>query len=94
MRKLPRSEAEYEALADYYAENPPVPAGPVTISLDRLKTGRPAKGRAGAGKSAAISIRFPDELREQLDRQAETERAPVAEVVRRAVIEYLDGHPV
>ena len=58
--------------------------------LDQLTprpTGRPLIGSAPA---KGLPVRFPPELRHQLQERAEAEHVTEADVVRRAVADYLD----
>jgi hypothetical protein len=62
-------------------------AGFDTERLVRRPGGRPLLGSAPAGN---ISVRFPPDLRQQLRAQARAEHVAEAEVIRRAVHDYLD----
>ncbi|MDA8283376.1 MAG: ribbon-helix-helix protein, CopG family [Actinomycetota bacterium] len=55
--------------------------------LVRRPGGRPLLGSAPAGN---ISVRFPPDLRQQLQAHARAEHVAEAEVIRRAVRDYLD----
>lgn len=55
--------------------------------LARRAGGRPLLGSAPAGN---ISVRFPPDLRQQLQAHARAEHVAEAEVIRRAVHDYLD----
>ncbi len=60
------------------------------LDVDRLVRrtgGRPLLGSAPAGN---ISVRFPPGLRDQLRERAQAEHVAEAEVIRRAVHEYLE----
>jgi hypothetical protein len=57
--------------------------------LVRRPGGRPLLGSAPAGN---ISVRFPPDLRDQLRARAQAEHVAEAEVIRRAVHDYLE-HP-
>ena len=58
-----------------------------TEHLVRRPGGRPLLGSAPAGN---ISVRFPPDLRHQLRARAQAERVAEAEVIRRAVHDYLE----
>ncbi len=91
-----RSAADYTAMAAEFEDAPTPARGPVAVGpgLVRLPNGRP-RGRAKpAGNTPAISVRFPADVRRGLDAHAEVDGTPVAEIIRRAVVEYLDRHPV
>lgn len=96
-RPMPkRTAAEYAAMADEFELNPPKADGPVELGAGAFvkpKDGRPVGRREPAGVTPTVSVRFPAKLREQLDKRAVVEHAPAAEVIRRAVAEYLDRHP-
>lgn len=93
MATEPRGETDYYALADDYAENPPTASEVISIEIDptRLSIGRPSD-KTTEGKTPALSVRFPRMIRNRLEERAKAESAPSAEVVRRAVVEYLDRH--
>ena len=55
--------------------------------LGRRPGGRPLLGSEPAGN---ISVRFPPDLRQQLQAYARAEHVAEAEVIRRAVHDYLD----
>lgn len=85
--------ADYERLADDYAENPVRDTeivGPVEVGLTVLRKGRPTGIRKG--KTPGQSVRLPVELRERLAARAEREAVSQSELIRRAVAEYLDRH--
>lgn len=89
------TDTEYESLADSYAADPPRSeeiTGPVELYPERMRNGRPP-GSRGRGNTPAISVRFPADLRRALDGKAAAEGTPVAEVIRRAVAEYITRHP-
>jgi hypothetical protein len=58
-----------------------------TEHLVRRPGGRPLLGSAPAGN---ISVRFPPDLRDQLRARAQAEQVAEAEVIRRAVHDYLE----
>jgi hypothetical protein len=62
-------------------------AGLDTERLVRRSGGRPLLGSAPARN---ISVRFPPDLRQQLQAHARAEHVAEAEVIRRAVHDYLD----
>lgn len=55
--------------------------------LTARPTGRPLIGSAPA---TGVPVRFPPELRHQLQQRAEAEQVTEAALVRRAVADYLD----
>ncbi len=58
-----------------------------TEHLVRRPGGRPLLGSAPAGN---ISVRFPPDLRDQLRARAQAEQVAEADVIRRAVHDYLE----
>lgn len=56
------------------------------VSKLRRRPGRPAMG---AEPAKALPVRFEPELRQAIERRAETEGVSAGEVVRRALREYL-----
>jgi hypothetical protein len=65
-------------------------AGLDTEHRVRRPGGRPLLGSAPAGNT---SVRFPPDLRDQLRARAQAEQAAEAEVIRRAVHDYLEHPP-
>lgn len=84
------TDDEYAALAASYEADPPRRTGPAEYA--ELPIGRPPKG-AAPGRTPVTSIRLPNALREQLDARARAEDVKPAEVMRRALVEYLARHP-
>lgn len=88
------TEAEYAALSADYVEHPITPDEVVSVevTLDpvTLKKGRPANGHS-QGESPVLSIRFPDDLRRRITARAAKDGTAAADVVRRAVVEYLNA---
>jgi hypothetical protein len=62
-------------------------AGLAVARLVRRPGGRPLLGSAPAGN---VSVRFPPGLRDQLRERSQAEHVAEAEVIRRAVHEYLE----
>jgi hypothetical protein len=91
-----KSDAEYAEMAADYEVNPPTADEIVSVEVNPalLRTGRPRKGAASAGKSAVTPVRLPERIRVELAMRAEIEDAPVSELIRRAIVEYFDAHPV
>lgn len=89
------SDSEYAEMAADYASNPLTPAdiaGPVESTGTVLRMGRPTKTGGRQGKTPSTTIRLPEPLRQQLATQAEAEAVTPAEIVRRAVAEYIERH--
>ncbi|GAA1482406.1 hypothetical protein GCM10009624_28460 [Gordonia sinesedis] len=90
------SDAEYAAMSDDYIENPPADdevAGEIAVNPAVLRTGRPRGASQAKGRTPTTSVRLPEELRKALARRARIENAADSEVIRRAVVEYLERHP-
>ena len=90
-----RSAADYAAMAEEFEAEPPRASGPISEGLGatvRLKNGRPSGRRVAAGNTPTTSVRLPQDIRDQLDEQAAAEAIKPSEIVRRAVVEYLDRH--
>ncbi|QKT05943.1 hypothetical protein HUN08_01105 [Gordonia sp. X0973] len=60
----------------------------------RLPAGRPAGGGPARGRTPTTSVRFPQPIRDRLNARADAEDVKPAEIIRRAVVEYLDRHAV
>ncbi|AMS02955.1 hypothetical protein BJD60_gp34 [Gordonia phage Schnabeltier] len=87
------TDEDYAAMAADYAENPPTAeeiVGEVVVDPAILRTGRPPKSAGGPGKTPTMSVRLPLELRAQVDDIAEAEDVKPAEIIRRAVSEYVE----
>lgn len=93
-RKL--TDDDYAAMADDYATNAPTAeevVGDVEVAdLAVLRHGRPPKGTASNGKTPTTSVRLPEDLREAMVKLADAEHVKLAEIIRRAVAEYVDRH--
>lgn len=91
----PLEGVDYDALqADVEAGNwraagPPVEGAGARI---RLKSGRPSGRRTPEGNTPTTSVRLPVDIKARLDTQAAVEQVKPAEVIRRALVEYLDRH--
>lgn len=88
-----RTDAEYEAMADDIEAGNWRSVGPIEVYPERLRNGRPAAGQGRGGNTPSISVRFPADLRRALDERAAADQAPVAEVIRRAVADYVTKRP-
>ncbi|MCV7192413.1 CopG family ribbon-helix-helix protein [Mycolicibacterium brumae] len=94
------TDAEYAEMAADYAANPlrsDEMVGPVVINPDHpdvavLRTGRPAGGGTPQGRTPTTSVRLPVDIKTRLDAQAVAEDVKPAEIIRRALIEYLERH--
>lgn len=94
--RRPTAKDYADMAASYEAEPPRADeiAGPIELKPAILRIGRPAKGTATAGKTPVLAIRLPEQLRTEVDHRVETgETSSASELIRRAVIEYLERHP-
>ncbi|AON97331.1 hypothetical protein BIZ71_gp38 [Gordonia phage Hedwig] len=87
------TDEDYAAMAADYAKHPPTAdevAGEIVVDPAILRTGRPPKSAGGPGKTPTMSVRLPLELRARVDDIAEAEDVKPAEIIRRAVSEYVE----
>lgn len=89
-----KTDTDYAALAADYEAHPPTADEIISIEVDPavLRTGRPAKSADSRGKTPVLAIRLPEDIRTKLETLGRVEGAKVSELVRRAVIEYLQQH--
>ncbi len=89
------TDAEYAELAAEY-EADPITADEVLaadVNPAFLPTGRPAKAAGKGGKTPVMTLRLPAALRAEVkQRVAAGESRSEAELIRRALIEYLEAH--
>ncbi|AMY20077.1 MULTISPECIES: hypothetical protein [Nocardiaceae] len=92
----PVREEDYGAMADDYATTPPTSDEVVAIDVNpaALAMGRPRDGAGKGRNTPAMSVRFPATMRADIHRRAQADDVPDADIVRRAVDEYLHRHPV
>ncbi len=85
------TEDEYAEMAADFEANPPTAEeiGTIEVNPAILRNGRPPKSAPARGKTPTMSVRLPTELRAQLEVVAKEENATTAEVIRRAVGEYV-----
>ncbi len=91
-----KTSADYAEMAADYAENPPTADEVLAVEVSPavLRKGRPAKGAQSTGKTPVLPIRFPPEIRSELERRVDAgESDSVSELVRSAVVEYFGNHP-
>ena len=89
--------ADYEEMARSYADEPPradeairVEPGPAA-----LRMGRPTKDTESAGKTPALPVRLPTPIRSEMKRRVKVGSArSESELVREALVEYFERHPV
>ncbi|MBT0566070.1 hypothetical protein [Williamsia sp. CHRR-6] len=92
----PLRDEDYAAMAEDYATAPPTADEVRAVELNpaALAMGRPPAGAGKGRNTPAMSIRFPDTMRADIHRRAQADDVPDAEIIRRAVNEYLHRHPV
>ncbi|MFI1463476.1 ribbon-helix-helix domain-containing protein [Nocardia carnea] len=95
MSRKKLTDEDYEDMARDYAEYP-VAADEVVGEIEYrdpvvLDRGRPVGDAAKGGNTPVTSVRFPTEIRERLAARAEADGVKAAEVIRRAVVEYLNA---
>lgn len=89
------TDDEYAEMAADFEANPPTAdeiVGEIEVNHAILRTGRPPKTAPARGKTPTTSVRLPQELRAQLEAVATAEGVAPAEVIRRAVGEYIERH--
>ena len=92
-RRRPTDE-EYAEMAADYAANPVRPDEVIGAVPNPMKMGRPAKGTSAVGKTPAMAVRLPTEIRAEIKYRVRTgESGSESELVRVAVTEYLHRHP-
>lgn len=92
--KRRRTAADYEAAADSYEAEPIRPdelRGPIELG-PALRMGRPTKGTPSAGKTPTVSVRLDPKIRRKVRAIADGGGVKESEIVRRAVIEYIENH--
>lgn len=90
-----RSDDEYQAMSDAFQAGEWRPVGEPVVgpgAFVKLKEGRPAGRREAGGNTPTTSVRLPQDIRDALDAQATEERVKPAEIIRRALVEYLERH--
>jgi hypothetical protein len=91
-RKL--TEADYEDLSRSYVEHPVTPdevVGESVVGTTALRKGRPT-GERRRGETPVRSLRLPPGLEARLLSLAEAEGVGGSEVIRRAIMEYVERH--
>jgi hypothetical protein len=97
MTKRRATDADYAAMADSYEAEPPRMDEVISIEISPavLRKGRPTKGTPAAGKTPALPVRLPEAIRVEMKHRVEAREAgSESELIRRALVEYFDNHPV
>ena len=91
-----RNDDDYAAMADDYATTPPTADEVIAVEVNpaALGMGRPRTGAGKGGNTPSMSIRFPDTMRAAIHRRARADAVHDADIIRRAVDEYLHRHPL
>ena len=89
------TDVEYAELATDYEANPITTDEILSAEVNPafLPTGRPTKAAGKGGKTPVMALRLPAALRAEVkQRVAAGESRSEAELIRRALIEYLESH--
>ncbi|UVT31528.1 BrnT-like toxin [Mycobacterium phage Mask] len=89
--------ADYEEMARSYADEPPRADEAIRIEPGpaALRMGRPTKDTESAGKTPALPVRLPPSIRDVMKQHVAAGTASSeSELVRKALVEYLERHPV
>ena len=89
------TDVEYADMAADYEANPITEDEILAAELNPafLPTGRPTKAAGKGGKTPVMALRLPAALRAEVkQRVAAGESRTEAELIRRALIEYLETH--
>ncbi|SKV05518.1 Uncharacterised protein [Mycobacteroides abscessus subsp. bolletii] len=91
--------ADYEALADSYETHLPTGEEILEIEVNPavLPMGRPIKALKNltTGKTPALPVRLPDRIRSEMKRRVNRgANSSESELVRQAIVEYFEHHPV
>jgi hypothetical protein len=88
-----RSAKDHEEMSRAVDAGDYTVSGPIELGAT-LRMGRPTKGTPAAGKTPPLTIRLPEPIRAEVEHRVESgESASASELVRRAVVEYLERHP-
>ena len=94
-KKRPRTDADYAAASDAWDDGPPADATMRSIEIGpALRMGRPTKGTPAAGKTPTVPVRLPEPIRIEIAHRVQAgQAATTSELIRKAVVEYLERHP-
>ncbi|MFF1555776.1 hypothetical protein ACFVX3_32670 [Rhodococcus erythropolis] len=76
------------------AEHSHCQPAPGAVGEPLLRRGRPAGAEAGRGRSPIRAVRLPQDLDERLTEYAHSADSTPSDVLRQAVVEYMDRHPL
>lgn len=98
MSKRRATEADYEDMAASYEAEPPREDEVLSVEISPayLPMGRPTKGAGrSAGKTPALPVRLPNGIRSEMKRRVDAGTIKSeSELVRAALVEYFERHPV
>ncbi|WP_166905935.1 hypothetical protein [Mycobacterium sp. DL440] len=84
---------DYAALSRAVESGDYVVSGPLEDGAT-LRMGRPAKGAQSAGKTPNLTVRVDPSIRGILQAIADDKGVKESEIVRQAVLEFIECHPV
>ncbi len=88
-----RSPKDYDEMSRAVESGEYTVRSPLEVGAT-LRMGRPTKGTPPTGKTPVLPIRLPRALRAEIEHRVEVgESDSASELIRRAVIEYLERHP-
>lgn len=88
-----RSEREYSEMSRAIESGEYTVRGPMELGAT-LRMGRPTKGTPTSGKTPPLTVRLPEPIRIEVEHRVQAgESASASELIRTAVVEYLERHP-
>ncbi|MDI3314513.1 MAG: ribbon-helix-helix domain-containing protein [Mycobacterium sp.] len=88
-----RSAKDYEEMSRAVESGAYTVRGPMEFGAT-LRMGRPIKGTPTAGKTPGVTVRLPTSLRVEIEHRVKAgESRSESELIRQAVVEYLERHP-
>jgi hypothetical protein len=96
-RKRRLTDEEYAEMAADYEAHPPTADEVRSIEINPaiLRMGRPRKGAKSTGKTPPLAIRLPEPIRIEIAHRVKAgESSSESELVRKAVVEYIERHPI
>jgi hypothetical protein len=88
-----RSGKDYEEMSRSVESGAYTVRSPLELGAT-LRMGRPIKGTPPAGKTPGMTVRLPESIRVEITHRVKAgESRSESELIRRAVVEYLERHP-
>jgi Arc/MetJ-type ribon-helix-helix transcriptional regulator len=88
-----RSAKDYEEMSRAVESGAYTVRSPMELGAT-LRMGRPIKGARPAGKTPGMTVRLPESIRVEITHRVKAgESRSESELIRRAVVEYLERHP-